>query len=83
MEERSVVSYCGYCDICDEVLEITGIRILKYGTARTINFAHEVRSCPNQTSDCPANGKCSLFLTARREWAAEAREIIAEELEEA
>ena len=83
MEKRSPVSSYDYCDICEELLNITGTRILKYGTAGLIGYAHVRVKCPKYSSACPLNGKCAPILAALREWDEEAKDIIAEELEEA
>ena len=83
MEKRSFVSFYDYCGVCDEMLEVTGTRILKYGTAGIIGYAHDRIKCPYYSAACPSNGKCPLILKALREWAEEVLEIIAEERDEA
>lgn len=83
MEKRSPVSSYDYCDICEELLNITGTRILKYGPAGPIGYAHVRIKCPKYSRACPPNGKCAPILAAIREWNEEAKDIMAEELEEA
>lgn len=69
MQKRIPVEYYCCCSKCDEVVEIKGIRILVYGTANGIHFAHDSICCSNFTSNCPRN--CSPVKEALRAWADE------------
>ena len=69
MQKRIPVEYYCYCSKCDEVVEIKGIRILVYGTANGIHFAHDSIRCSNSTNNCPRN--CPPVKEALRSWADE------------
>ena len=76
-EYRESAEHYGYCDVQDDVLEITATRIWKLYVGGQVRFGHVDICCPC-SSKCQKGGKCLLVKEAQKEWHEEAVEMLPE-----
>ena len=76
-EYRESVEHYGYCDIQDDVLEITATRIWKLFLGGIVRFGYDNLRCPC-SNECQKGRKCLLIKEAQKEWHEEAVEMLPE-----